>query len=103
MWSHPKQQSRGGKLGSTLDATTSFQESGIFDTSCDLVHSTTQTDLGDLDLRKSEYDLHESECDLQQAEGDLQSAVARLAAIRSAVQGRDLKHLRIQDLQVCHS
>ncbi|KAK3856910.1 hypothetical protein Pcinc_036809 [Petrolisthes cinctipes] len=92
-------QSRGGKLGSALDATTSFQESGIFDTSCDLVHSTTQTDLRDLELRKSEYDLHESECDLKQAEGDLQSAVARLAAIRSAVQDRDLRHLRIQDLQ----
>ncbi|KAK4305379.1 hypothetical protein Pmani_022723 [Petrolisthes manimaculis] len=92
-------QSRGGKLGSALDATTSFQESGIFDTSCDLVHSTTQTDLRDLDLRKSEYDLHESECDLKQAEGNLQSAVARLAAIRSAVQDRDLRHLRIQDLQ----
>lgn len=41
-----------------------------------------------------------SECDLQQAESDLQSAVARLAAIRSAVQGRDLRHLRLQDLQV---
>lgn len=28
-----------------LDAATSFQESGIFDTSCELVHVTTQTDL----------------------------------------------------------
>lgn len=28
-----------------LEAATSFQESGIFDTSCELVHVTTQTDL----------------------------------------------------------
>ena len=29
----------------TLEASASFQESGIFDTSCELVHVTTQTDL----------------------------------------------------------
>lgn len=48
----------------------------------------------------SEADLHKAECELQQQDVDLQSAVARLAAIRSAVQGRDLRHLRLQDLQV---
>ncbi|XP_042862246.1 myosin-9-like isoform X9 [Penaeus japonicus] len=85
----------------SLDATTSFQESGIFDTSCELVHVTTQTDLsqgGPLPPPGHELKM-KSECDLQQAESDLQSAVARLAAIRSAVQGRDLRHLRLQDLQ----
>nr|XP_027210987.1 uncharacterized protein LOC113804322 [Penaeus vannamei] len=73
----------------SLDATTSFQESGIFDTSCELVHVTTQTDLsqgGPLSASGHELKM-KSECDLQQAESDLQSAVARLAAIRSAVQG----------------
>ncbi|XP_063604529.1 protein lava lamp-like isoform X5 [Penaeus indicus] len=85
----------------SLDATTSFQESGIFDTSCELVHVTTQTDLSQGGpLPPSGHELKmKSECDLQQAESDLQSAVARLAAIRSAVQGRDLRHLRLQDLQ----
>lgn len=43
---------------------------------------------------------HKGECELQKEDVDLQSAVARLAAIRSAVQGRDLRHLRLQDLQV---
>lgn len=47
-----------------------------------------------------ETDLHKAECELQQEDVNLQSAVARLAAIRSAVQGRDLRHLRLQDLQV---
>ena len=47
-----------------------------------------------------EADLHKAECELQQKDVDLQSAVARLAAIRSAVQDRDLRHLRLQDLQV---
>ena len=31
---------------------------------------------------------------------DLKSAVARLASIRSAVQDRDLRAIRLQDLQV---
>lgn len=48
----------------------------------------------------SETELHKAECELQQQDVNLQSAVARLAAIRSAVQGRDLRHLRLQDLQV---
>lgn len=43
---------------------------------------------------------HKEECEPQKEDVDLQSAVARLAAIRSAVQGRDLRHLRLQDLQV---
>ncbi|KAK8731651.1 hypothetical protein OTU49_007407, partial [Cherax quadricarinatus] len=93
-------QHREGKLGGTLEATTSFQESGIFDTSCELVHVTTQTDLSQMmPVLDCEVDLHKSECVIQQAEVDLQSAVARLAAIRAAVQGRDLRHLRLQDLQ----
>lgn len=43
---------------------------------------------------------HKEEFERQKEDLDLQSAVARLAAIRSAVQGRDLRHLRLQDLQV---
>ncbi|KAG7156072.1 hypothetical protein Hamer_G023566 [Homarus americanus] len=110
------QQHRPVKMVTALDATTSFQESGIFDTSCELVHVTTQTDLVSEELKlvppagaallssqvsvlDHEVDLDKSECDIQQAEVDLQSAVARLAAIRSTVQGRDLRHLRLQDLQ----
>ncbi|XP_045138182.1 protein lava lamp-like isoform X4 [Portunus trituberculatus] len=92
------QQARPGKM--PLEAATSFQESGIFDTSCELVHVTTQTDLSQVEaVFASEADLHKAECELQQQDVDLQSAVARLAAIRSAVQGRDLRHLRLQDLQ----
>ncbi|KAG0716791.1 hypothetical protein GWK47_008805 [Chionoecetes opilio] len=91
-------QTRPGKI--TLDAATSFQESGIFDTSCEFIHVATQTNLSQVEaLSDSEDDLHKVECELQQEDVDLQSAVARLAAIRSAVQGRDLKHLRLQDLQ----
>ncbi|XP_042204590.1 uncharacterized protein LOC121854184 isoform X4 [Homarus americanus] len=93
------QQHRPVKMVTALDATTSFQESGIFDTSCELVHVTTQTDLSQVSVLDHEVDLDKSECDIQQAEVDLQSAVARLAAIRSTVQGRDLRHLRLQDLQ----
>ncbi|XP_068202288.1 uncharacterized protein [Palaemon carinicauda] len=90
---------RSVKLG-TLDATTSFQESGIFDTSCEFVHVTTQTELTQVtDAILLEADRRKSECELREAEVDLQSAVARLATIRSAVQGRDLSHLRLQDLQ----
>nr|XP_045623165.1 protein lava lamp-like isoform X3 [Procambarus clarkii] len=39
------QEHRAVKMVNALDAATSFQESGIFDTSCELVHVTTQTDL----------------------------------------------------------
>ncbi|XP_071547475.1 uncharacterized protein [Panulirus ornatus] len=94
------QHHRPVKMVSTLEAATSFQESGIFDTSCELVHVTTQTDLSQVPaVLDYEVDLHRSEREIQQAEVDLQSAVARLAAIRSAVQGRDLRQLRLQDLQ----
>ncbi|XP_045138190.1 rootletin-like isoform X11 [Portunus trituberculatus] len=72
------QQARPGKM--PLEAATSFQESGIFDTSCELVHVTTQTDLesdeylmqSTLDqeqvtLSKTEYDtIVESERRLRQ-------------------------------------
>ncbi|KAK7074729.1 hypothetical protein SK128_027130 [Halocaridina rubra] len=95
------QQHRPVKLV-TLDASTSFQESGIFDTTCELVHVTTQTDVTQATTNTSsklDSDLRKPECELREAEIDLQSAVARLAAIRSAVQGRDLRHLRLQDLQ----
>lgn len=96
---HAQQHHRSVKLV-TLDASTSFQESGIFDTSCELVHVTTQTELTQVtDAALLEADRHKSECELREAEVDLQSAVARLATIRSAVQGRDLRHLRLQDLQ----
>ncbi|XP_076028871.1 uncharacterized protein LOC143017827 isoform X3 [Oratosquilla oratoria] len=93
-----------------LDVTASFQESGIFDTSCELVHTATQTEissqhLGDIGkegqdelLSQAECELQKSECDMQKTEVDLRSAVARLASIKSAVQVRDLKH-RLQDLQ----
>ncbi|XP_045138184.1 microtubule-associated protein futsch-like isoform X6 [Portunus trituberculatus] len=71
-------QARPGKM--PLEAATSFQESGIFDTSCELVHVTTQTDLesdeylmqSTLDqeqvtLSKTEYDtIVESERRLRQ-------------------------------------
>ncbi|CAL4058608.1 unnamed protein product, partial [Meganyctiphanes norvegica] len=84
-----------------LENTSSFQESGIFDDTSsehEVVSSSTQTDmLLLLDGISKENLLHEGTG--VQDEVNLQTAVARLAIIKSAVQDRDLKNMRISDLQ----
>lgn len=69
-----------------LEVTSSFQESGIFDGPCDVAHTGTQTE------GVSEGGAPEA------PQEDLSSAVARLTAIRSAMQGGGV-HVRRHDLQ----
>ncbi|XP_042862243.1 myosin-9-like isoform X6 [Penaeus japonicus] len=108
----------------SLDATTSFQESGIFDTSCELVHVTTQTDLESdeylkaaLDeerviLSKAEYgsfvegerrlqhELEHLKCEKEHLSVECESLKNQITSLRTGVRGSDAEEAMKGEIRV---